>query len=412
MTLVEAQISAIRNLELIYVFTTDSVFDSSDKYVGAKVVYDNGKVFSLDYTSEFFQKFIKHIIERYEDEKNHTDITLLGDLSRRLVNESSFACLKDDDKEYSQKCILSLETKKNKIRFFMPYLKEALIQIIQFYKHYEALTIECIDGFNYNYVCKYKVGNVSMQFPMHVWLEGNQLYFEIGCIDNEKVFVDGCIDNRLNSVEINWNSIKNDLNGRIEYNSLKQSRLMNVNDRIQDIENTDTINVIGDENLRLIAFYKKLLNIDLPSKIVKVNDNSFIFGDEIKEHENEENGNKSVFFSSLGGSLIVESDYVLAKISKKNCISKYANRLLSELDSEELDITLEKLTYDNRIGILAHKKYIKDDRVSYKYEFIDLEHDVDFSKPFESIKTIEMKDEIETTESVKQMLKQLNKGGL
>ena len=63
MELKEVQISEIKNLNLIYVFTTDSIFKKgSNKYVGARVVFENNtRSFALDYKDKHFQKFIKRI---------------------------------------------------------------------------------------------------------------------------------------------------------------------------------------------------------------------------------------------------------------------------------------------------------------------------------------------------------------
>lgn len=60
MDLIEAQIAEIKNINLIYVFTTDEILkNSSNKYIGAKVVYEKNKVFSLDYKSKYFNIFLK-----------------------------------------------------------------------------------------------------------------------------------------------------------------------------------------------------------------------------------------------------------------------------------------------------------------------------------------------------------------
>ena len=66
----------IKNLNLIYVFTTDSIFKKgSNKYVGARVVFENNtRSFALDYKDKHFQKFIKRILERYYKEKDKRKI--------------------------------------------------------------------------------------------------------------------------------------------------------------------------------------------------------------------------------------------------------------------------------------------------------------------------------------------------
>ena len=85
MNLTEAQIFEIKNLNLIYVFTTDNIIKNNfEKYIGIKVVYDDDKVFSLDYKSEYFESFIKRILSRYNKEKEKRNIILLGDLTKKI----------------------------------------------------------------------------------------------------------------------------------------------------------------------------------------------------------------------------------------------------------------------------------------------------------------------------------------
>ena len=55
MTLTEVQISEIKNLNLIYIFTTDSILkDKSKRYIGARVVFDDNRTLSMDYKDPHF----------------------------------------------------------------------------------------------------------------------------------------------------------------------------------------------------------------------------------------------------------------------------------------------------------------------------------------------------------------------
>ena len=101
MTLTEVQISEIKNLNLIYIFTTDHILrGKTDKYVGAKVVFDGNRTLSLDYKSPYFESFLKRIIERYNKEKDSRYIVLLGKLTEKLMNDETFA-ISEKDKAFT-----------------------------------------------------------------------------------------------------------------------------------------------------------------------------------------------------------------------------------------------------------------------------------------------------------------------
>ena len=49
------KINEIRNLNLIYVFSTNSIFDNDNKkYVGIKLVYNNASILEVDYKDPLF----------------------------------------------------------------------------------------------------------------------------------------------------------------------------------------------------------------------------------------------------------------------------------------------------------------------------------------------------------------------
>lgn len=54
------KINEIRNLNLIYVFSTNSIFDNDNKkYVGIKLVYNNASILEVDYRDPLFGSLIK-----------------------------------------------------------------------------------------------------------------------------------------------------------------------------------------------------------------------------------------------------------------------------------------------------------------------------------------------------------------
>ena len=57
MDLITAQISEIKNLNLIQIYATDSIFNNNtNKYIGARVVFNNNNVLSLNYKDSNIKK--------------------------------------------------------------------------------------------------------------------------------------------------------------------------------------------------------------------------------------------------------------------------------------------------------------------------------------------------------------------
>ena len=64
MILTNSKINTVRNINLIYVFSTNSIFNKeSNKYVGIKIVYNNSVVLEADYKDPLFGDLIKRILD-------------------------------------------------------------------------------------------------------------------------------------------------------------------------------------------------------------------------------------------------------------------------------------------------------------------------------------------------------------
>jgi len=410
MELKEVQISEIKNLKLIYVFTTDSIFrNESNKYVGAKVVFDKNKTFSLDYTDKHFSMFIKRILERYHKEKDKRKIILLGDLTKKLVNDSSFAILDKKETRFTKTTGLpSYNTSDNEIKKYDRFLKEVIEMIMMVYKNYEVLEIQNIDGFNNKYVVTYNIGHVQKQVPIIITrIEEGTIEFRLSRIDGSKVAVQGTIVNNDASVSIDWQSNDEKVKGYIHYDALENTIERKVTSDEQTIIYDESKDTILEEDMSLINFYFDLCNMQVPSNILKIADDSFMLADEVTLNEDE----KELLYSNTGASIHIGRDEVTITYSVKNCFSKYNNQINTVLDKETESIRFRKIDIEDKKGILIERKSSSSSsNDTYEHEFLELPEDVDMTKPFTIEKRYHIDEELKTLEHAKQYIIK-HKGG-
>ena len=100
-----------------------------------RLTYIFKRIFSMDYKSEYFEDFIKRILSRYSQEKDKRNIILLGDLTKKIIGESSFTII-EDKKEFSQPTGILVNPKKNQIKVYYKYLEKVLKTILKTIKNY------------------------------------------------------------------------------------------------------------------------------------------------------------------------------------------------------------------------------------------------------------------------------------
>lgn len=410
MELKEVQISEIKNLKLIYVFTTDSIFkNESNKYVGAKVVFDKNKTFSLDYKDKHFPMFIKKILERYHKEKNKRKIILLGDLTKKLVNESSFAVLdKQETRDNHKSGLPSYNTSDNDVKKYESFLKETLQMILNVYKNYEVLELGDINGFNNKYILTYHIGRVKKQIPIIISkIDDGILDFRLSYVDGSKVPVSGTLTHDGGIVKINWHSNDNKLTGSIIYNAQEKTIERKAYSDGETIIYDEEKDTILEEDISLINFYLELCELNIPSRILKISDNCFLLSEEITLNDDD----KEILFSNTSALINVGQDEVRIKYHIKNCFSKYNNQINTVLDTETEEIIFRKLETDDRKGILIERKTITfDSNHIYNHEFIELTEDVNMTKSFNVEKKYHIREELTTLEQAKKYINQY-KGG-
>lgn len=407
MDLIEAQISEIKNLNLIYVFTTDNIIkNNSEKYIGIKIVYNDDKVFSLDYKSEYFESFVKRILSRYSKEKDKRDIILLGDLTKKIIGESSFDII-EDKKEFSQPTGILVNPKKNQIKGYYKYLEKALKTILKTIKNYKVVNIDSIDGFNNKYVVNYSIGNIKKELYMLVFVnDDDTVDFRISSVDGTIVNISGSIKDNLSQVEINWYDDVNVLKGNIKYNSnenIIEEKLYKEDTPLISKESVDTL---LEEDESIISFYTGLCNLNAPKNIMKIDDNCYLLS-ESKIIGEEKDG---IIYNNLSCNISIFNDEVIIRHREKNGLNKYNGQIKVTLDESIQEFVLKKIKINEDYFVLIERRNKQNVKTVYSYSVIELDRNINLFNPFDITNKKIINEELRTYESAKQYIKNM-KGG-
>ena len=407
MDLTEDQIFEIKNLNLIYVFTTDNIIkNNSEKYIGIKVVYDDDKVFSLDYKSEYFESFIKRILSRYSKEKDKRNIILLGDLTKKIIGESSFAII-ENKKEFSQPTGILVNPKKNQIKGYYKYLEKVLKTILKTIKNYKVVNIDSIDGFNNKYVVNYSIGNIKKELYMLVFVnDDDTVDFRISSIDGTLVNISGSIKDNLSEVEINWYDDVNVLKGIIKYNSnenIIEEKLYKEDTPLISKESVDTL---LEEDESIISFYIVLCNLNVPKNIMKIDDNCYLLL-ESKILGEEKDG---IIYNNLSCNISIFNDEVIIKHREMNGLNKYNGKIKVTLDESIQEFVIKKIQINNNYFVLIEKRNKQNGKTIYSYSIVELQSNIELFNPFDITNKQTINEQLKTYESAKQYIKNM-KGG-
>ena len=410
MELKEVQISEIKNLNLIYVFTTDSIFKKgSNKYVGARVVFENNtKSFALDYKDKHFQKFIKRILERYHKEKEKRKIILLGELTKHLISDSSFAVLeKAQNQGLQTEGLPAFNTSDREVKKQEPFLKEAMEMILKVYKNYEVLSVDSIDGFNKKYIVNYSIGSIKKKMPIIISQRDDGIIdFRLSRLEEKALPISGTLTNDGGKVEVKWSDETACIDGHLLYdpnNDVVERKVTSNGQTIIYDEGKDTL---LEEDAKLINFYFDLCEMQIPKKIVKVGDTSYLLAEETDLNDDD----KEILYSNTSASLDVLQDEVRISFRVKNCFSKYNNQINTVLDQEIEEVTFKKIDVDSKKYIIAEIKSKTDTQeATYKHRVFEVDNDIDFRQGFECTNSYYSDRELKTLEDAKQLTR--TKGG-
>ena len=411
MELIQAKIAEVKNLDLIYAYSIDSIFgNDNNKYVGLRIVFDKNKTLSLDYRNKYFSDFVKKVIDRYKKEKDKRKIVLLGDLAQRLVNDSSF------DIEYNTKLdgvqkeeIPYFKCDANNVKQNLNFLKEAMKIIILAYKKYETLQIDSIEGYGHRYFVDYSIGNIHKKMPIVIYEdEEGKIFFKVARIGNLDVDIKGKVESDGGRVDVSWQNAYEDIQGSIHYDALERSVGRQMNSLLVPIYYDDNEDTLLEEDAEIIKFYFDMCMCGqkVPSHILKTSDNSFLLAEEEVSKEDDD----QVLFTNIGAKMITNPDEVRIKYRLKNGFSKYNNQINVTLDEDTLEVTLKKMTIDDDNYLLMEKVRTNNSGKDYSYYVYEVDGEVDLTKPFNYQRSYKVDEKATTLEKVKQYVYK-HKGG-
>ena len=386
-----SKINEIRNLNLIYVFSTNSIFDSeNNKYVGIKLVYNNGSILEVDYKDPLFGSLIKRVLERYNKEKTKRNIVLLGDFTKKLIENASFYVLEGKEDKNNQINYYSYENKLlNKYR---PYLYDALKMIFNEIFKNVSFEIPNLEGFNRKFRLDYNISGISKSTNVLIYNKDNELHFKIGNIENSNEYIIGTIKQTNNKVITEFSYGK--YRGKLQYDPLNDESLREIyaDDYLYYInDNNDTL---FDEDIKKVKYYLDQIGVTNTERILKVNDNTYLcFYNENIEKEGELLYRENLIFINF-----LEDRVDVTKTMREG-FSKYDGIISVLLDEAEDTITVRKL-YDLNSEYLV-KETCKDNDYSYGVLDIDTDRNLSSDYSLEGFKNIE----VETIDSIKQYKK-------
>ena len=401
----EVQISELKNLNLIYIFTTDSILkDKSKRYIGARVVFDDNRTLSMDYKDPHFEKLIRRIIERYNKEKDNRNIILLGNLTKSIVQDETFESIGTIPTEKTVGLSL-FDTKNFELKKYESYFFDTLKNILKIAKGYETVDIDKVDGYNHKFIVYYHVGSVKLEMNVIIsFRDGDHIDFKIGYVDGMDLGIDGTIENNINSVNITWNSPVTHLSGENTYQSvagLVEKKIVSDEQTIYHSEESDTL---LEEDVSLINFYLNMFGINKPKNIIKTTDYNYILGDEeVINHVDTE-----VFYKNNGVQISISPETTIIRYQVLNRLSKYDDRINVTLSKSLVEITLTKLVVDKVNYVLIEQKDTNDFGTTYNYIAYEVE-DINFTKPFISNEELDIDTDVNSLYDIKRYIK-LNRG--
>ena len=385
------RVNEIKNLNLIYVYSTNSIFDKdNNKYVGIKIVYNNASILEVDYKDPLFGLLIKRVLERYNKEKSQRNIVLLGDFTKKLIENASFYVLDQEEEKNNQIDYYSYENKL--LNKYKPYLFETLKAIFnEIFKNY-SFKIISLEGFNRKFRLEYSISGVFKSTNMMIYNKDNELHFKIGNIENSNEYINGTIKQTNNKVisEFNYSKYK----GKLEYDALNNEATHEIYADSYLYYINDNKETIFDDDMGKILYYLEQLGIPYTDKILKINDNTFLcFYSENIDKDGELLYRENLIFMNFS------EDRIDISKTMREGFSKYDGIVSVLLDENEDTITIRKL-YDLNNEFLV-KEVCKNDDYSYGVTSLDTDKNLSLYYSLDSFDNIS----VDTIDSIKQYKK-------
>lgn len=390
MDLLDVKISELKNINLIYLYSTDSIFtEEENKYLAIKVVYDNNNDYIyLDFKDSHFSSLVKRVLTRYNQEKDSRNIILLGDLTQKLFTDKTILKNAEESQSFNSEGISLFDSKKDRLVVFEPYLNQFLTDILKTLKQYVAVKIDKIDGYNNKYFVYYSLGSIKKSFPIIItFVDDETINFRIGSVDGLNLNVTGTLTNKLNYVDAKWQSNNYNISGSCYYDVINNEIERKISNDDKTLFYCEEAETMIAEDVDLINFYLHLLGINWNREFTKTGEYNYISGTTLNLLEEEEN----VLVEDHGIQLYVKDDRVVLKYKIKNGVAKYNNLLNVELDYTEYEITLTKFEINHEMHVLIEKVSRNDFGKKYDYEVYKT-GDIDFTKPFATDEAIKIEE--------------------
>ena len=364
-------INEIKNINLIYVFSKESIFkDLGNKYVGLTVVYADGKkVLKIDYKDPNFAKALKRVTSRYNKEKNRRRIVLLGDYTKRFIEDNNFEYEENTNATKAQIPYFSWENKL--VCKYQKYLYDLIELIAKRLYKCETFKIESLEGFKNIYALNYKLAMHSRKTKMIICPTDDGIDFKMSSIDGSNDILYGSICGKVGGI---FSSFKiGDYSGYIDYNLIDKEISKCVEVLGETIFHDSIEDTILDEDKAIVDFYLRFIGDKADNNIVKVNDETFIVYDK-SDIEFEELEDKSNIYSSSETLINIYDDIVRIIKTKKDGITKLEGFVESELSSNVQEVNIRK--YKDLIIIE------KNNNGDYSYQLLE-DKGIYFKSPFD-----------------------------
>lgn len=359
----EARINQIKNISLIYIYTTDSILNNdSNKYIGAKVVYDNNKTINIDYKDKHFGTFIKRIIEQYQKEKDKRKIVLLGDLTKKLMETLSFDIVEKEVNSTSEQIPLFKVDNKNLLKY-KSALKEIITLVMTRNLKYDNIKVKDIKGYNNHYQVTYQVGNIEKSFPMILYNDEDTLYFEINRIEKLNTDIHGKIELKGQRLEVTYDD--SEYSAEIIYDSESLITSKGIEKDLIPLHYEETSDVITDEEIQSIKSCLDLFGDDIPSNILKVGEKSYL----LSQTNSEENGD-DILYNVISYLITIEEPLIITKTVVDGFI-KYKGEVSSILGKTIQEITLKKIKVEGQDTIIQEIRTTTDNNETFEYNILD-----------------------------------------
>ena len=262
------EISKMKDLSTIYFYDlAQSKSNGAPSFVGLRVTYDNNGSLGYEYNSEYFDTFLKKVIELYEEEKNNGKIKFFDEYSKETLE--TLIKLKESEQLRKKGCYKSLLNSESKYKVFdevRPYVEKMITELLS-YIDKSNITITDIKGIKDKYfVCLSNDGTLLISI---IKKSATKYNFKANYTKDKAVyFIDGEIEVSNDYVDIEVYTDDDNIIYKCHYTIDKylNENTIRENEKLVWFEEPDLS--LDDNDTILIDFYsEKFLGSILENKI-------------------------------------------------------------------------------------------------------------------------------------------------